>query len=225
MASSTTAEAPALRILLQSWEKGLRTLSMYPPNNPIHQQTIEAFREGLSELWEQVSDLEMRVTEAGLYWESELVLPVEEKSQSLAWSLFRDGIRRITFSPGVEEEEIVTFLGLVHTARTLTDEDEDDLPTLLWAAEVQFVHYRVAHVEDRSGEPIEGTAAGDWPLRPTAEQVRESVEEDTVDEGAGENGAGPGPNAVVDLADFESTLYFLDQPEIDYLAEEVRREY
>ncbi|MCH7891567.1 MAG: HEAT repeat domain-containing protein [Gemmatimonadetes bacterium] len=225
MASSTAAEAPALRTLLQSWEKGLRTLSMYPPNNPIHQQTIEAFREGLSELWEQVPDLEMTVTEAGLHWESELVLPVEEKSQSLAWSLFRDGIRRIRFSPGVEEEEIVTFLGLVHTARTLTDEDEDDLPTLLWAADLQFVHYRVAHVEDRSGEPIEGTAAGDWPLRPTAEQVQESIKEDTADEGEGENGAGPGPNAVVDLAEFESTLYFLDQPEIDYLAEEVRREY
>ena len=36
--------------------------------------------------------------------ESEIVLPIEDKSESLGWTLFRDGIRWIAFSPGVERE-------------------------------------------------------------------------------------------------------------------------
>ena len=42
MTPSTSTDAPDLRTLLKSWEKGLRTLSMYLPNNPVRQQTIDA---------------------------------------------------------------------------------------------------------------------------------------------------------------------------------------
>ena len=225
MAPSTTTDAPALRTLLQSWEKGLRTLSMYLPNNPVRQQTIEALREGLSAVWQQLPVLALTVSEAGLVWESEIVLPIEDKSESLGWTLFRDGIRWIVFSPGVEREEIVTFLGHVQRARTLTDEDEDDLRTLLWSADLQFIRYKVAQLEQGGGELMEGTAAPDLASRPTAEEVRESISEDIADEdGDGQDGA-PAPKAAVNLADFESTLYFLDRQEISYLREEVRREY
>ncbi len=155
--SSTTTDASAVRTLLQSWEKGLRTLSMYLPNNPVRQRTIEALREELSGLWQGVSDLRMTVFETGLEWEAELVLPVENKSESLAWTLFQDGIKWISFSPGAEEEEIITFLGHVQRARTLTDEDEDDLRTLLWSEDFQFIRYKVAELQQGGDEPMEST--------------------------------------------------------------------
>ena len=137
MAPSTTTDATALRVLLASWEKGLRTLSIYLPNNPVRQLTIDALQEGLSGLWKQLPEFTLTVSEAGLEWKSEIVLPVENKSESLAWTLFRDGIRWMVFSPGAEGEEIVTFLTLIQRARTLTDEDEEDLRTLLWSADLR----------------------------------------------------------------------------------------
>ena len=225
MAPSTTTDAADLQTLLQSWEKGLRTLSMYLPNNPVRQQTVAALQEGLSAVWQQIPVLALTVSEAGLVWESEMVLPIEDKSESLGWTLFRDGIRWIAFSPGVEREEIVTFLGHIQRARTLTDEDEDDLRTLLWSADLEFIRYKVVQLEQGGGEPMEGTVAADLAPKPTAEEVRESIREDTADEGGDGQSGEPAPKAVVNLADFESTLYFLDKQEISYLREEVRREY
>ena len=192
MASPTTTDAPALRTLLGSWEKGLRTLAMYLPNNPVRQQTIEALQEGLSEVWQQLPKLALTVSEAGLEWESEIVLPIEDKAESLGWTLFRDGIRFIVFSPGVEGEEIVTFLGLVQRARTLTDEDEDDLRTLLWSADFQFIRYKVAQLEQGGDEPMSepmgDVEAVDLGPRPTAAEVLGSVEEEVAEEGGGESG-------------------------------------
>ena len=183
METSTTTEASALRTLLESWEKGLRTLSLYAPNNPIHQRTTDGVRAGLAEIWQQIPDLALTVTEAGLLWESELVLPIEDKSQSLGWTLFRDGIRWIAFSPGVEEEEIVTFLDLVQKARTLAEEDPDDFQTLLWSADFEFVDYRAAQPDEGGGEPIESSVEGEWPVRPTADEVQGSVKQDLAEDG------------------------------------------
>lgn len=237
MASPTTTDVPALRTLLGSWDKGLRTLSMYLPNNPVRQQMIAALQEGLSEVWQQLPKLALTVSEAGLEWESEIVLPNEDRAESLGWTLFSDGIRFIVFSPGVEGEEIVTFLELVQRARTLTDEDEDDLRTLLWSADFQFIRYQVAHLEQGDGEPMSepmgDVEAVDLGPRPTAAEVLGSVEEEVAEEGgeslADEGGDGqggaPGPKAPVNMAEFESTFYFLDGQEIEYLKGEVRREY
>lgn len=106
-------------------------------------RTIEALEEELSELWQQLPELALTVSEAGLGWESELVLPIGNKSESLAWTLLRDGVRWMAFYPGAETE-IVTFLGFVQRDRTLTDEDEDDLRALLWSADFEFIRYKVS---------------------------------------------------------------------------------
>ena len=255
MAPSTTTDATALRVLLHSWEKGLRTLSIYLPNNPVRQQTIDALQEGLSGLWEQLPEFTLTVSEAGLEWKSEIVLPVENKSESLAWTLFRDGIRWMVFSPGAEGEEIVSFLSIVQRARTLTDEDEEDLRTLLWSADFQFIRYKVAELGEIDGEPIEGTPAADRAPQLSGDQLRELLFGDTAVQGEDSQGDGqedgqeegqeegreegqedsqeggdsqssaPVPKGVVNLTEYESTLYFLDEAEIDYLRDEVRREY
>ena len=222
--TTDTANAPAIRTLLKSWEKGLRTLSLYLPNNPVRQQTVDALQGELSGLWQLLPQLGLRVSEAGLEWESELVLPVGKKSESLAWILFRDGIRWMAFSPGAEAE-MVDFLSLVHGARTLTDEDEEDLRTLLWSADFQCIRYKVAELEHGDDEPTEGREIVESDPKMTATELRESIREDAAGEGVDGQDDAPGPGALINLGEFDSTLYFLSKQEIDYLDEEVRREY
>ena len=225
MAPTTTTHAGALRTLLQSWQRSLRTLSMYLPNNPVRQQAVEAIREGLSSVWQHSSSLELTVSETGLQWESETVLSIEDKSESLAWTLFRDGIRRIAFSPGAESEEIVTFLGLVQQARALTDEDKDDLRTLFWSADFEFIRHTVAQLEEGEADPMgESTSVGHTP-RPTPEEVRESIREETADLGEDRQDDEAGTQATVNPEEFESTLYSFDAHEMDYLSAEIHREY
>jgi hypothetical protein len=168
--------------------------------------------------------LQLTVTDRGLQWEADDVLSVDDGHESLAWALSEAGIRFIAFSPGVEEEEAGTFLRAIYRSRSLTPEDVDDLLTLLWMADFQFIRWKSSEVEPASGAvaaKAQPTAEEVRPVisatGPKADEVRRRVEEE-VDTG----GAIPG---VIDLDAYESTLHFLDKTEIRYLREEVEREY
>ena len=54
--------------------------------------------------------LVLQVVETDLVWEETVVYHQPNKAESLAWTLFKDGMRVLTLFPGVEEDEIVRFL-------------------------------------------------------------------------------------------------------------------
>ena len=211
--------------LVRRIDKCLRATTLYSASHPMYLRAVEELQSGFEPVWAELGSLTLQVRDNGFVWQSNLVLPEGHTPDSISWGLFKEGIRSITLTQGVEEEEIVTFLGLVQRARTLTDEEEDDLRTLLWSADFQFIRYKVAELGQTDGEPMGGTPTADSAPRLTAKEVRESIREDTADEGVYGQSDAPGPNAAVNLKEFESTLYFLDKGEIDYLKEEVRREY
>jgi hypothetical protein len=136
----------------------------------------------------------------------------------------------------VENEEIVRFLHTVNRARHLPPESSDDLLTLLWEGE--FEHLKYAYVELAGvdapalapGEPS-GDGLGIAPPADVREEVRREVKEPEgegkEEEGEAEGGGAPveRPRGIVDIEDFDSTLYFLDPREIQYLKGEVEREY
>ena len=219
-------------------EGRLQTLSVYSPEHPIHDQEVERIREGFSGLWGWLSGLPLTVTEDGLQWEADDVLPIDDDKEGLAWALFKAGVRFLAFSPGVEEEEVVTFLAAIHRSRSFTEEDVDDLLTLLWTADFQYIRHKAPEVVPEGPAVAEGERQAtdttvDTPTAtattsttttttaaPKAEDVRKRVEKDIRDVGPG----APTPN-IVDLEQYQSTLYFLDTAEIRYLEDEVECEY
>jgi hypothetical protein len=71
----------------------------------------------------------------------------------LARRFFRDGVREITFLPGLEMQEVEAFVGAVATAANAAS-DADDLVTLLWGSELPHVNYKV--IDDIDWEFAEG---------------------------------------------------------------------
>lgn len=211
-----------VQALLELLEGRLHTISVYSPGHPIHEQEMERVKEAFAGLWGQLSGLPLTVTDDGFQWEADDVLPIDDEKEGLAWALFEAGVRFLVFSPGVEEEEVVRFLAAIHRSRSFTEDDVDDLLTLLWTADFQYIRYKAPEVAQESQEAGEegqvATAAA--ATAPKAEDVRRRVEKDVqdVDQGA----SAP---SVVDLEEYESTLYFLDTTEVRYLNEEVEAEY
>lgn len=76
-------------------------------------------------------NLVLAISADGIYWDGEQVI-TREQARGLVGTLANAGIRSLTIVPGAELEEIARFLTVVHRARLLTPEDEDDLGTLLW---------------------------------------------------------------------------------------------
>jgi len=201
--------------LLQFLAKGQRAHQLYLPNNPIYQQAMEKVRDAFRRVWEATDDLVLEVTEAEMRWEGNVVYSQTSRSESMAWVLFKDGVRSVTFLPGVEAEELVGFLDVIHKARTLQAEDNDDLLTLLWEKDFQRLHYQI---QDLSGD------AGIAPL-PTADQVSAAATNPVQVRQAIEEEAPPQPAGIVKAEDFDTTLYFLDEKEIEYLRTAVSEEY
>ncbi|HYK83419.1 MAG TPA: HEAT repeat domain-containing protein [Gemmatimonadales bacterium] len=192
--------------------KGIRATQLYLPNNPVYQRAVDNIRAAFRQIWHATDDLHLEVDETELRWEDTVVYHQEQRNESIAWTLFKDGVRSLTFKPGVEETEVVRFLGVLQQARTLQADAPDDLLTLLWAQDFQFVTYTFREL---LGEGAAAPEAGPAAAAPPPGQVRQYVEEE----------AAPTRPGVVSLEDFDTTLYFLEDAEIGYLKHEVEREY
>ena len=221
--------------LIQLLGKALRAQQLYLPNNPVYQKAIELLRGAFRAAWEATDDLVLDVHEADLKWEGHVVYSNATRSDSLAWVLFKDGVRSVTLLTGVEDEEIVGFLDVVHRARMLQAEDNDDLLTLLWEKDFQRIQYQFQEMVGEHGGPTLPSARDLEAPKTEALFVRQGVQSDVGEEAAeeGEPGeateggeaAGGRRKGIVRAEDFDTTLYFLDEKEIEWIRQAVGDEY
>ena len=198
--------------LLSLITKGVRATQLYLPNNPVYQRAVENVRGGFRQVFQSVDELVLQITEGELTWEDEVVYTNESKTESLAWLLYKDGVRSLTFKPGVETDELVKFLRILHQARTLQADAADDILTLFWEQDFQFIAHTFRELLSESAVPIEA-----------GEPIPEITKSDVVQYAHEE--APPRPAGMVSVDDFDTTLYFLDEKEIAYIHGEVEREY
>ncbi len=214
VAETTTAVLPSSQIaeLITSLLKALRAFQMYLPNNPIHHRASENVRAAFGPIWAATDEITLTVAETDFIWEEQVVYHQLSKPDSLAWTLYKDGLRVLTLKKGVEQEEIGQLLELINRARFLATDAPDDLLTLLWEREFLWITYVFAEPFTDSVPVEAATAAPPTDVRP--EERRQAVEEEA-----------PKRAGSVDLDDFDGTLYFLDEQEINYVIDAVRHEY
>ena len=213
-ASSTELALPPAQVeeLLTLITKALRAVQLYLPNNPVYQRALENVRVACRNLWQATGDLTLDVDESLLRWEGHVVYRQDQKNESIAWTLFKDGVRSVTLRPQVEDTEIVRFLQVLHQARTLQADAPDDLLTLLWQEDFQYLNYTFRELTldvslPSTSEEMDSSA-------PTAVDVQQQVQQEA-----------PPQREVVSVDEFDTTLYFLEDHEIGYLQSEVEREY
>ena len=206
--------------LINGLAKALRAFHMYLPNNPIYQRATENLRIAFLPIWSAMDELVLSVVETDFVWEEQVVYHQLNKSESLAWGLFKDGMRSLTIRRGAELEELPRFLETINRARYLPADAGDDLLTLLWEQEFQLIQYHFVEFFGEGGGALpEQTGTYPGAGRPEEPAVTQQRHADVVQE------APPRPKGVVDLEEFDSTLYFLEESEINYVATEVEAEY
>lgn len=213
-AQETAIETQLVDALMQTLVKALRATQLYLPNNPVYQQAMQNVRAAFQPVWQGTGQLVLSVSETDVFLDKRPVLSQANKQDSVAWVLFKDGVRTLTLLPGVEDEELGRFLSMIHKARTLPPDADDDLLTLLWAQDFQLIRH----------DFVELAAPDTQPLAPAPEEPAKPIEE--VQRTVKEEAAEPEPpKGIVSLQDFDSTLYFLDDSERAYLQQEIEREY
>lgn len=199
--------------LMRLFAKAVRAHQLYLPNNPVYKSSIDAVRHAFAPIWEQTDDLPLRFSEGAVSWYGHPVLADATKgADNLAWTFFKDGVREITFARGFEDTELVRLFEILQRVRKASPE-EDDLLTMLWEADFANLRYRYVDIGAEPSAPLgEDGAERDVPSpEGIASAAREPADESR-----------PG---IVNLQDFDATLYFLDEKELDHLRREIDREY
>ena len=198
--------------LLKAFVKAVRATQMYLPNNPMHARALDAVKEAFTAVWQHTDELILQVVETHLDWEGRVVLDEHERtSDNVAWLLYKDGIRELTMLKGFEQEELALLFNLLQRVRKATD-DDDDLLTLMWEREFVSLQYRYVDLTQEGGPGVES-------------MERAEQKEKILSPAQAEAGLESTQSSIAKLDDFDSTLYFLDDHEVEYLQQEIKREF
>jgi hypothetical protein len=107
--------------------------------------------------------LEVRPWEIALG--DEVVYADPDRERSLAFRLYRDGVRRLVLREGLEWEELVQLIGILSVRYKGIRTQEDDVVTLLWRAgfahvEITATEGVVASQDDAGAPPVGAGSAG-----------------------------------------------------------------
>lgn len=217
-ANGATGDSARVAETLRVLARAFRAHQLYMANNPVHVRAMELLRDSLTDLLATLPSVELRVTEDDFLYDD---LPVFTEgargSEGLPRLFHTDGIRSFEMREGFQGNELVKFLDALRATRNRGPED-DDLVTLFW--ECDFANFTYAHVEaggdgyDAPGANLLSGGApkvGETKVRPDSEQ----------DGGVYSPGASP----FARIADFDSTLYFLEESEVAYLQDAISEDF
>ncbi|ODT04691.1 MAG: hypothetical protein ABS52_03620 [Gemmatimonadetes bacterium SCN 70-22] len=199
--------------MLRMFARAVRAHQLYLHNNPTYLKALDNLRATFAPIWSHTDEVTIEVTDTQLRWEGLVVINEPDKTtDALPWVLYKDGIRELQLMRGVEESEVVALVDIVSRVRKALP-DEDDLLTLLWEQEFAQVRYRYVDMVLEGVAPLDASDLAHQDRLVDPQQVQEPPQETIL------------PSGVVNLDDFDATLYFLDEHEVEYLRDAVAAEY
>ena len=132
--------AAALRDLLRLLVKAQKALRLYQANNAISDRLEKELYSKLSAQLEEEGSFELTIQEFRILFGEDVLYESTDRNDSLAFLIFRDGIRRLTFLPGLEDNELQGFLRCLNRIGVHSSE-QDDLVTLFWEEDFKSINY------------------------------------------------------------------------------------
>lgn len=170
-------EVKSAKEIVQFLTKTTKTLQIYLPNNPIHQKFINELSEKLELHLSEHGPLRLRIKQFELFCSGQPVYENPNRMESLAFKLFIDGLRELSFHPGIEKEELITFLEVIGK-RGEGDNVDDDIVTLFW--EKHLVHVKYIVVDELQGDYRAEECKEMQPVPTNPNQLREMFHQEAA---------------------------------------------
>ena len=137
--SRESPRSAAVRELLQLLVKAQKAERLYEGRNAVSQRLGSELFDRLTGFLESQGDVHLAVHEFQLV-SDDVVYNSEDRNDSLAFLLYRDGVRRLSFHAALEPLELAAFLNCLNRVALLAN-DQDDLVTLFWEQEFHAIRY------------------------------------------------------------------------------------
>jgi hypothetical protein len=164
-----TETARAVNAALLSLSRTARSFTLYDANNKAVREFLSDLRAKIAKALEAAGgplDLEVRAFELALG--GEVVYLERDRERSLAFRLYRDGVRRLGLLPGLVWDEILGLVEILSVRYTGVRQQEDDIVTLL--SKAAFPHVAFVAIEgfspDEEVEDEGGAAVPDHVVPP-----------------------------------------------------------
>ena len=154
-----TGKELEVTVILKQMAMVLKNMRTYKPNNPVLQKSFESLFESLAAFLVKTGSLTLLVRENEVFYGSNAVYTAEDRMESLAFAMYRDGIRLISFRDGLSRNELQAFMDALHEARE-ADPYQADLVTILWERDLANISYRAvdAYLGDDEKKSIDEMA-------------------------------------------------------------------
>ena len=136
------ARQAAVRELMRLLVKAQKAQRLYDRKNAISEKLETDLFNRLSHFLESDGAINLVVLEFHLKFVDDVVYDSHDRNDSLAFLLYRDGVRRLSFHPGLEPQELQAFLTCLNRLAVLAIETaQDDLVTLFWEQDFHGIRY------------------------------------------------------------------------------------
>ena len=122
-----------------------RSFVLYDAANERIRGFLEDARAKVEEFLKTFGEMRLEVRPWDIVLGGTIVYSDRDRERSLAFRLYRDGVRRITIRPELEWTELIVLIGILSIRYKGVRTQEDDVVTLLWRAD--FAHIEVGAVE------------------------------------------------------------------------------
>jgi len=133
----------AATLWINQFARTLKTCRLYDGNNPAVVRFRAELYAALSKLVIEHGTMRFHFTADDVLCEGQSLYPARSRDDNMSLAFYRDGVRAVTFVPGVEMRELDTLLDAVLQV-TGPQVGDDDLVTLLW--EAALVHIEIDYV-------------------------------------------------------------------------------
>ena len=181
-----------VRDIASLFSKAAKNYQVYLPNNRMFLASLTEFAGALQKFLYDHETLSLVVNEFELHYGGKPVYENPDKHQSLAFRMYRDGVRLLSFHKGVSTKELLDLLEALSKCMEI-DNLEEDFVTLLWEKDLKRITYY--EIEDYE-EEFE-------PRRPEGEAVT-GVQDDVF----GPDAEAMPPEQLQDIEEMKNMLKF-----------------
>lgn len=116
--------------VIRALARAARCFLTYDARNQIVGRFIANYREAVDRSLQTHGALTFQIAPFDILWQNEAIYHEEDRERSLAFRLFRDGVRGMTLQPGVAWEELLRLLEILSVRYTRIRMHEEDTLTL-----------------------------------------------------------------------------------------------
>ncbi len=147
-----------VRAIFSSLSKFINAKTIYTSNNPNVTNFANAFIQAFRTFFEDEKELLLTIEQYQIKWRDEVVYDNNNKTQSIAFLLYKDGVGEIIFDSSVKPTELDQFVDLIKN-EIYNPSIHLDIVSRLWESQFTNIFYRV-YDEYADGTSGEGQGSG-----------------------------------------------------------------